>query len=310
MKGSKLKIAVILLLIIFFGLLILFGGFFSRPILEGAAETVTFPSTTNLTPKIAPSSGKISKVFTYPLDKNNKPNKTSVNVKNNDDKVYCIQIYYGIPPGKGGSGTGTFSTNSLPIMYLNHNVPAQYTVSFTNPYEKDGTKNYGAKDGADQRIYITHSSKIAKDFVPGFNNNGNYANCLTSWIYKEYAIQGPDKNKKDLKSFVENKANWSSNDSVIPSVTLLTGNESVSTCSSPAAQSINKDGNGNLSISSKPTFTTLDYNPLLNQKNTFYIDATYGQYGTNNSLVTSNNDTQDSIKSALNLMTFYIKFAA
>lgn len=181
MKASKIRIVVILLLIIFFGLLILFG--WSRNIYEGLPKDASFYKGSTTTLDFTTSDYKIDKITTIEPTPS-ASTKTVLSLKDGE-KGYFISIYYFTPktmpkqPIKGAN---------LPIAFINHNLPDGYKLYFSNsnatadPFggnispanttavfiEKTGTsddieKNY---EGNDPKFIATIKQKIASGGKP------------------------------------------------------------------------------------------------------------------------------------------------
>ena len=126
MKASKIRIVVILLLIIFFGLLILFG--WSRNIYEGLTKVA---KPTGPVGGTAPA-GTAATIYKSDTKTTTFASTDLFTVKPNDDaskidiNSYFIQIYYYLPKISEYSGT------KLPISHIYHNLPSCFKVSFTN----------------------------------------------------------------------------------------------------------------------------------------------------------------------------------
>jgi hypothetical protein len=293
MKGSKLKIAVILLLIIFFGLLILFGGFFSRPMLEGALNKTASSNFNSM--KIDLISGTGIPSGSQTITKSFDPNKYSFsnNITTNLKGNYYIQVYYGIP-AKADIQSPTFINSFLPIVYLNHNLPTNYKVFFSNspPYGKGNTN-----------IYISYEKSPPT------------SNTSASWFYKEVAVYNGGKssfsefsgtNKKEKKQYWDGIITSQAYNTVAKNTMTLSDYVISSEPTNPSTITPTLPKSISNPISSM-TYTLLSSFTNITSTNTFSFDAKYGSYGTGH-LSASSSETNETIPNALNLMTFYCNF--
>jgi hypothetical protein len=136
MKSIKIKIVIVLLLIIFFGLLILFG---SRKIYEG------LDTTTDL------------------VDINPKYNRTFTPGKQKLTGQYFINVYYA-HPDVSRKVTTMENLSSMPIVYLYHNLPDDFKVCFSNSEKYFGNEK---NTSSTTRIYIQKKeNKDIKNITP------------------------------------------------------------------------------------------------------------------------------------------------
>jgi len=135
MKASKIRIVVILLLIIFFGLLILFG--WSRNIYEGLPQDASIyvgndkKKTLDFT---TDSTFKIDKITTVTVPDEAPPAHSKDTAKTvlqstNSTDCYFIGIYYFTPKVMK---TPVIKGADLPIAFINHNLPDGYNLYFSN----------------------------------------------------------------------------------------------------------------------------------------------------------------------------------
>lgn len=163
MKASKIRIVVILLLIIFFGLLILFG---SRNIYEGI-KTATVQTTP--VGGSAPA-GTAATIYNSGTKTTTFASTDLITVKKNvdaskiDNNSYFMKVYYYLPKKTEYSGT------KLPISHIYHNLPSCFKVSFTNI----DSEKFGPSTDSDN-IFIQGPSdwdkKIGKCYKEFVNQN-------------------------------------------------------------------------------------------------------------------------------------------
>ena len=295
MKAGKIKTVVILLLLIFFGLLILFG---SRNIYEGVTNS-------------APPSPLTSNLYTPPVSSGwivgtGLGNVTSISAHGQTTNFtrgpYFISVYYYIPDQYivNSNGKPSFNNASIPIIYLNHNLDtSKYNVYFCNSsvFKSDQPN---ASDSV--RIYIQSSSKSATvasitpsavwtEFAvnPSKTNNGIDGTTITDWAKAKTQAWSGTK----VKPVFSEEKNYKT--PLIASSNNLNSNAKVtngSTTSVPTA--------------SLSDLLPLKYStPLSSGNKTIYWDARYGAI--TNCIVT--NPIIDNYKlGALNLITYYLTF--
>ena len=319
MKSNFIKILIILLLILFFGFLIINSmikfheGAATMTTTPAAATTgpakATSPSTAAATtaasatlpgwPGAQPTAADGSITYNFSTGFNTKLIKnTATNSKLDSNKalksgtgVYFIEVYYGIPD------RGTWNKNDLPIIYLNHNLDSRFTVYFSN-------KNTSFGPGPGTSIYIV-DTKNTND--TSFKPKGDDK----SWIYTEYAISTPQSVKisgKSSYSLVDFAAGPNKYiDGIIPMPALQDGPIG----GSKTLTSVSQPNKGS------PTITSIKYEKLpTNTKNMISWNASSCQQGDACINVSSiddvNNNNNKYSKTglgALNLVTYYIKFA-
>ena len=245
MKGIKIKIIIVLLLIIFFGLLILFG---SRNIYEGIKTVQIQPK--NLAPKITCTDRGCPVALLENYNKDFIPSKNKLT----DKGKYFINVYYAYPdilkdPPKNISAAG------LPIVYLYHNLPTEYKLYFSN------SDDFGYLMGP--RIYMQKEgeSDINK-FTP-------------TKMFLQYAVGSAgliEWNKQQKWSIpIEIQTKIIEND--------MTGFNELKIQTNVTEQNVkgnlkNKDGND----PSAKNVLPITYNKLLTES-TIWIDARHGMYG-------------------------------
>jgi hypothetical protein len=171
MKASKIRIVVILLLIIFFGLLILFG---SRNIYEGARSvSVQAPATT------AATSGDSSIYTSNTLDFSRDLGyittlSTGMSKYSPSSNEYFIKVYFFVPK----TGSKTLKLSDIPIGFINHNLPSEYNLYFNN---MNNTTSFGGNispSTLQTSIYIEKSGKPDTD-----------TNSVIDYAKVDYAIK-------------------------------------------------------------------------------------------------------------------------
>ena len=286
MKASKIRIIVILLLIIFFGLLILFG---SRNLYEGAESATANPTTTPPTGDAVPKNfvdvnnmGKIykDKAFLAPSTKYGSLMNKTVPTK----PTNFINVYYYFPDKYNSS----FSKADLPIMYLYHNFsPDDYNIYFSN------NKPFTSSTPYRQNIYIESKGKKIE----------NPTKC-----WKEYAVTSTNADKTGITSFAPwtKRQNWSGDDVRV--------NFKEATYSEKVISSTNNiNGNKKNTPYTKPTSDLSKLIPLKNdyqlkkEKKTMFFDAAYGSITGQNLEVNTKTDTNKNV-GVVCLATYYFNF--
>jgi len=287
MKASKIRIVVILLLIIFFGLLILFG---SRNIYEGAESAKPDPTTKAPTGDAVPN--KFVDVNNMGESKESKPilaenskygslmNKT---VPSKKPKNF-INVYYYFPD----KYKSPFGEADLPIIYLYHNFsPDDYNIYFSN------NSPFTSSTPARQNIYIESKGKTIK-------------NPTACW--KEYAVTSTKSDKTGITTFASwtERQNWSG-DNVCVVFTEAKYTEVV------IGSTNNINGNKDNKPYTKPTADLSKLIPLKNNyqlktdKKTMFFDAAYSSITGQNLKVNTSDDTNKKV-GVVCLATYYFDF--
>jgi len=286
MKASRIRIVVILLLIIFFGLLILFG---SRNIYEGL-DSQGDPTTTAPTGDAIPTSfvavnnmgdSYASKPFLKAT-----VDKYGMNKIVPSKPLNFINVYYYFPDKYKPTG---FDKPDLPIVYLYHNFsPDDYNIYFSN------NKPFTSSTPSHQNIYIESKGKTI---------------IKPTACWKEYAVTST---KSDGKTGITNFADWTkrqnwSGDAVC--VVFTEANYSEKVISSPN----NINGNKNNKPYDTPSTDLSKLIPLKNDyqldksKKTMFFDAAYGAISAQNLTVDTKGDTNKAV-GVVCLATYYFTF--
>jgi hypothetical protein len=278
MKASRIRIVVILLLIIFFGLLILFG---SRNIYEGL-DSQGDPTTTAPTGDAIPTSFVVvnnmqSNLTDKPILPKDAPYGLNKKVPNKPTNFINVYYYF---PDKYKSG---FAEADLPIVYLYHNFsPDDYTIYFSN------NKPFTSSTPAHQNIYIESKGKTI---------------IKPTACWKEYAV---------TSTGITNFAPWTSKQSWggdAVCVVFTEANYSEKVISSPNNINGNKDNKPYTNPTadlSKLIPLKNDYQ-LVNTKKTMFFDAAYGSISGQNLKVNKDTDTNKAF-GVVCLATYYFTF--
>ena len=287
MKASKIRIVVILLLIIFFGLLILFG---SRNFYEGVTNaTAGDPTKTAPTGAAVPTKfvdvnnmGTIykDKPFLAPSTKYGSLMNKTVPTK----PTNFINVYYYFPDKYKSS----FGEADLPIMYLYHNFsPDDYNIYFSNNIPFTSSKPYR------QNIYIESKGKTIKS---------------PSACWKEYAVTSTNADKSGITTFAPwtKRQNWSGDAVCVPF------NEASYT-EKVISSTNNINGNKDNKPYTKPTVDLSKLIPLKNdyelkkEKKTMFFDAAYTSINGQNLKVNTKTDSNKNV-GVVCLATYYFTF--
>jgi hypothetical protein len=283
MKASKIRIVVILLLIIFFGLLILFG---SRNIYEGAtAEVQKGP--------VGGTAPKGSKATIYNTNKKSITFATTdlitvkqiKDINKIDSNSYFMKVYYYIPKPHEYGGNKYY-----PISYIHHNLPSCFKVSFTN------TDAEGFGPSTDySNIFIQGppewDKKISKFYTEGINSDSSNSSYTFNTLVD-------DINNK--------KANIAS--TKVLNIVTKTINKKELVITVPAEKKSNhKKGVKSVpeDSPSKLTSNSFIYNTIDNTMEGVKFDGTYDNNFKTNNVLTLNRDNVVSGKS-INLVTIYL----
>ena len=291
--NNKLRVIVIILLIIFFGLLILFG---SRNIYEGATPGI--PTGARAVTKATPSSTPSSTPQENPCRTKGCPTiDTSYNStfipgtgKFTGIGTHFINVYYAYPDISKSSPSNPGPAD-LPIVYLYHNIPEPYKVYFTNMgswANLPGTKIYIQKVG--EKEYL---NKVKPTL-----------------LYKQYAIIPNNKDENNLTG-------WKKNMKWAGSTININSNLFKEMLDKPyVAGGKNVDGKPENRDGAVPTATNIlpiTYNIQLDPANgkTICFDAAYNQVGNGFVVPSNTTDTGKNTKTKdglgfLNLVTYYL----
>jgi hypothetical protein len=283
-----MKNIVVLLLILFFGMLLILGNI---KIYEGGPGSPGTPAsaTTATTPASAPASAPATApapapaAATTPAAPTSAPASSPVpvflpQVSNVTAQTYIMQVFYYITPGK--------SANSLPIAYIYHNLPASFSVYFT-PSE------------------TTHNLFIQNKNI---KNNGDASNLIplniVGSVASSNAVSTSDSKTRFL-TWYQNQ-NWSNIQSIsglstvqqpAPNTTSITANciKSVPSAS-PPSPSLLQDPSKTSTVSFSASKTG----------DTIFFPITYGQLSTS---PISQAGTADG-PYCMNLVNIYVTFPA
>jgi hypothetical protein len=277
MKISKFRIILILLLIIFFGLLILFNfnkiyeG--STPINPSTNASIYDSSKKTLDFALDPSYNTTT-VTTFDTTKNGPP-KTAANSE------YIIKIYFFTPKGN----TKNITKFNLPIAFINHNLPAEYNLYFNN--STSSTNNFNG--------IISPESSQASMYIEKLNTKDSSANFIFSTeIY--YAT----KSGSSLKTIKETGINKWELAKKNPNYTMNTGPPN------------NNNRNRNVVMVprnlDKPT--KQEYKNISTPNNNAIISfvVNYGSYGNVPNMITPNSSDKNEDIGSINLVNVYVKF--
>jgi hypothetical protein len=290
MKASKIRIVFILLLIIFFGLLILFGY---RNIYEGA--TNVNPALNPLKDKPTKESGALPLKFVKPSNtlvagagSGAKP-KLGTTIVPNPKPTNFISVYYYFP----NKYIKNFNTADLPIIYLFHNI-TDYNVYFCN------SKPFCPQDKGQpsaSRIYIESKTNTKEIKKP-------------KKFWKEYAVANKD--ALTFNKWIGNQS-WSGDETtvnfkeatysekLVSSTNNINGSSSNSPYSAPPDNALNN-------------LLPLKYDKTLkkdsDKKTTMYFDARYSSANITkaNISIDNNNDT-NTTNGVVCLAIYYFTFA-
>lgn len=285
MKASKIRIVVILLLIIFFGLLILFG---SRNIYEGIKMT------TKQTGPVGGTAPQGSKSTIY------KPNtKTTtfastdlITVKqtkepsNIDKDSYFMKVYYYLPKTEEYS-----ATKNYPISYIHHNLPSCLKVSFTNT-EPEG---FGPSTEYNN-IFIQGPSgwdkKISKCYKEGLNSDATHQSYTFEKLHDD--INNKNNRKPNIAIDKSNLSVVNINKKELVIDVPKNSNEGKGTKNSEKGAPLNLPSN------------LLEYKPITQNMEGIKFNGTYDQYFKVNSVLALNRGNVAG--KSINLVTFYLNF--
>ena len=193
MKASKIRIVVILLLIIFFGLLILFG--WSRNIYEGLPQDASFYKGSTTTLDFTTDS--TFKITT--MDKNNPAPSESTD--------YFISIYYFTPKVMK---TPVIKGADLPIAFINHNLPDGYNLYFSNSNANAEPFGGNTSPANTTAVYIEKTVTGTTNDSES-NYTGNKPNFIETISKQKLASGGKQLKDWDKKSQIDGPViTWSS----------------------------------------------------------------------------------------------------
>jgi hypothetical protein len=284
--NNKLRVIVIILLIIFFGLLILFG---SRNIYEGATGIpANSRAVTTATPSSTPPAQSCKIKPGCPTDFADPSYNSSFipgTGKFTGIGTHFINVYYAYPD-ISKSGSSNPGPADLPIVYLYHNIPDTYKLYFTN------MGSWANLPGT--RIYIQKPSE-----------NKDVNKVKPTLLYKQYAIIPNNKDENNLTGWKKNmKWAGSTIDSALFKEMLdkpyVAGGKNVD------GKAGNTDGSDPKATNILPITYDIQLDPA-NGK-TIWFDAAYNQVGNGFVVPTNTTDkgrTADGL-GFLNLVTYYL----